>query len=259
MRCAAVTGMVRFNEPIVEDARAADDDAKANNGSNVQLIRARLRTPRAAAIAGIVFSVLLICSLWLLRLSVPSDPLEAGAWLETSSERVGFALNLVPFAGVAFMWFIGVLRDRLGALEDQFFATVFLGSGLLFLGMLFVAAAAAGGLILAYSLQAKALFDAGTFAFARAFTFDIMHIYAFKMAAVFMLTASTLALRTRFTARWIALLGYAAAVFLLFGSGYFDWVLFVFPAWVLLVSSYILLDNLRGTSPMASHRASPPA
>jgi hypothetical protein len=76
--------------------------------------------PRAAAIAGIMFSVLLIASLWLLRLSVPSDPLEAGAWLETSTARVAFVLNLMPIAGIAFMWLIGVLRDRLVKLEDQF-------------------------------------------------------------------------------------------------------------------------------------------
>ena len=109
------------------------------------------------------------------------------------------------------MWFIGVLRDRLGTLEDQFFATVFLGSGLLFLGMMFVAAAATGAMMLAYSAQPKTLFDPGTFAFVRAFTFDITHIYAFKMAGVFMVVTSTLAVRTHLTARWIALLGYAGA------------------------------------------------
>ncbi len=228
-----------------------DADTNVADGSGAPLIRARLKTPRAAAIAGILFSVLLIYSLWLLRLSIPADPLETGAWLETSAKRVSFALNLVPIAGIAFMWFIGVLRDRLGRQEDQFFATVFLGSGLLCLGMLFVAAAATGGLIRAYSVQQKAMFDGATFAFGRAFIFDIMHIYAFKMAAVFMMIGSTLALRTRITARWIALLGYASAAFLLFGSGYLDWALFVFPAWVLLVSCYILIDNFRGTSPMA--------
>ncbi len=228
-----------------------DSVSESEDGARALLIRARLKTPRAAAIAGILFSVLLIYSLWLLRLSIPADPLETGAWLETSAKRVAFALNLVPVAGIAFMWFIGVLRDRLGRQEDQFFATVFLGSGLLFLGMVFVAAAATGGLIRAYAAQPMVLIDSAAFAFGRAFTYDIMHIYAFKMAAVFMMIASTLALRTRITARWIALLGYAAAAFLLLGSGYFDWVLFVFPAWVLLVSCYILIDNLRGTSPMA--------
>ena len=108
------------------------------------LIRARLKTPRAAAIAGILFSVLLIAGLLLFRLSVRADPLEAGAWLKTSANTIALGLNLIPFAGIAFLWFIGVLRDRLGELEDRFFATVFLGSGLLFLAMLFASAATGG-------------------------------------------------------------------------------------------------------------------
>ena len=116
------------------------------------LIRARLKAPRSAALAGILFSVLLIAVLLLFRLSVRADPLEAGAWLKTSSKTIALALNLVPFAGIAFLWFIGVLRDRLGELEDRFFATVFLGSGLLFLAMLFASAALGGGIIIASEL-----------------------------------------------------------------------------------------------------------
>ncbi len=100
----------------------------------------------------------------------------------------------------------------------------------MFLGMIFVAASAMGGLVLAHSAAPDALLDSATFAFARAFTYDIMHIYAFKMAAVFMVTTSTLAINTQLTARWIAFLGYASAAFLLVGSSYLDWVLFVFPA-----------------------------
>ena len=216
------------------------------------LIRAGLRTPRAAAIAGILLAILLTSSLLLLRLSLPADPLEVGTWLASSSGKVTLALNLVPLAGVAFMWFLGVLRDRLGTMEDQFFATVFLGSGLMFLGMIFVAASGVGGLVLAYAAAPKALFDGSTYAFARAFTYDIMHIYAFKMAAVFMVTTSTLVIRTRVTARWIAWLGYLSAALILLGSGYLDWVLFAFPAWVLLVSVYILIDNLRTPQQMAT-------
>lgn len=85
--------------------------------------------PRAAAFAGIIFSVLWVAVFGLMRLSVPSDPFEEGAWLAGDTTFVALAINLVPFAGVAFLWFVGVLRDRLGAREDQFFATVFLGSG----------------------------------------------------------------------------------------------------------------------------------
>ena len=66
-----------------------------------------------------------------------------------------------------------------------------------------------------------------------------------------MVTTSMLAIRTRVTAPWIAWLGYASASFLWIGSGLFDWALFVFPSWVLLVSSYILLDNLRASGARA--------
>jgi hypothetical protein len=214
----------------------------------VTLIRARLKTPRAAAIAGILFAVLLITGLVLFRLSVRADPLEAGAWLKTGSKTVALALNLVPFAGIAFLWFIGVLRDHLGELEDRFFATVFLGSGLLFLAMLFASAAVAGGIIIAYGARPEGLLDSPTFTFARAVTYEIMNLYAIKMAAVFMISTSTLVMRTGFTPRWIAFLGFTFALLLLLSGRYIDWIILVFPLWVLLISIYILIDNLRRPS-----------
>jgi hypothetical protein len=216
------------------------------------LTSARLRAPRAAAIAGILFSILLMTSFWLLRRSVPADPLEAGVWLQTNANTVALALNLVPFAGIAFLWFIGVLRDRLGEREDRFFATVFLGSGLLFLAMLFMSAAMVGGLIIAYTADPSRLIGSTTFTSARAMAYEIMNIYAIKMAGVFMIATSTLALRTGFLARWIAWLGYAVALLLLLSSRYIEGILMVFPLWVLLISLYILIDNLYRPSPAAT-------
>jgi hypothetical protein len=210
-----------------------------------ELIRERLKAPRSAAIAGILFSVLLIAGLLLFRLSVRADPLEAGSWLKTSSKTIALALHLVPFAGIAFLWFIGVLRDRLGKLEDRFFATVFLGSGLLFLAMLFASAALGGGIIIAYAAKPAELLGSPTFAFARAATYEVMNLYGVKMAAVFMISTSTLAIRTGFFARWLAFLGYACALFLLLSGRYVEWILMLFPMWVLLISIYILIDNLR--------------
>jgi hypothetical protein len=72
-----------------------------------------------------------------------------------------------------------------------------------------------------------------------------MNLYAVKMAGVFMISTSTLALRTGFAPRWIALLGFVLAVFLLFSGRYIDWSLMIFPLWVLFISIYILIDNLR--------------
>ena len=209
------------------------------------LIRARLKTPRAAAIAGILFSVLLIIGLLLFRLSVRADPLETGAWLKTSSNKVALALNLVPFAGIAFLWFIGVLRDRLGELEDRFFATVFFGSGLLFLAMLFTAAAIVGAILIAFATEPQELIGSATFHFARAAAYSLVNVYMIKMASVFMITTSTVAIYTGIAPRWLAVLGLGLALILLFGSFYISWSFLVFPLWIFLISASILSDSLR--------------
>jgi hypothetical protein len=122
-----------------------------------------MTTPRAAALAGILFAVLLITSLVLVRISVPANPQDAGVWLSGNSRTVSLALNLVPFSGIAFLWFIGVVRDRLGTNEDRFFASVFLGSGLLFLAMLFNSAAIAGGIIRIFGAAPQMLIDSGSY------------------------------------------------------------------------------------------------
>lgn len=215
----------------------------ASVDAELRTARERLRAPRAAAIAGILFSVLLLTSFALLRAAVPDDPLEAGAWLRTHGRSVALALNLVPFAGVAFLWFIGVLRDRLGTREDRFFATVFLGSGILFLAMLFLSASVMGGLILAFGAM-PALVDSPTFTITRAISWEIMNLYAIRMAGVFMMSTATLALRTGFIARPIALLGFPLALVLLLADRAMSASLVVFPLWVLLISVHVLLRNL---------------
>src|SRR5215475_3171098 len=153
--------------PIERPLPAARRVARTRNVQRPPMDRARLthaqlRTPRAAGVAGILFSLLLFATFGLLRLSVPGDPFEPGAWLGGSLRYVTLAMNLVPFAGVAFLWFVGVLRDRLGEREDQFFATVFLGSGFLLLAMLFAAAAVFSAIIVAFHAAPEALMHSAT-------------------------------------------------------------------------------------------------
>jgi hypothetical protein len=148
-----------------------------------------LKAPRAAAIAGILFSALLITAFLLFRHSVPADPLEVGAWLRARSSTVG---------------------------DEQLVGSV-------------------------------------TFSVARAVAYEAMNVYAIKMAAVFTIVTCTLALRTRFVPHWIAFLGYAAALVLLFANRYVEWALLVFPLWVLLISLYILVDSLRASRDTAAH------
>jgi hypothetical protein len=198
-----------------------------------------LRTPRAAAVAGIIFSVLLTSALVLLRISVPAHPQTTGAWLSNPGKRaaVAVALNFIPFAGIAFLWFIGVVRDRVGEREDRFFASVFLGSGLLFVAMLFTAAAISGGAIAG---AASAFPDPGTLALSRNVTMSLLNVYAMRMAAVFTLTTVTIARRTQIVSRWLTLAGLVSALVLLIGIGISPWAELVFPAWILALSVEIL-------------------
>ena len=205
----------------------------------------RMRTPRAAAIAGILFSSLLMTALALMLASAPKDPLDDGAWLSQELGNVVLAIYLMPFVGVTFLWFIGVVRDRLGEAEDQLFATVFLGSALLFLAMMFVAAATFGAIVIVHTARPEGFAGSQTFAFARAFAFVVVNVYAVKMASVFMMVTSTLALRTGFLSRWIAIPGLAMALFLLFGSQLASWSFGVFPLWAMIVSVHILFDNFK--------------
>jgi hypothetical protein len=207
--------------------------------------RKRLTTPRAAAVAGILFSVLLITCLVLIRISIPADRNDTGAWLAGGSRNVSLALNLLPFSGVAFLWFIGVVRDRIGEYEDRLFSTVFLGSGLLFLATLFTSAATAGGIIAAFGTTPGQMIEADIYGFGRATTYELMNTYAIKMAGVFMISSCTLFLRLKLAPRWMVFLGYGLALFLLLSIGYISWISLVFPLWVLMISVYILIENYR--------------
>lgn len=206
----------------------------------LSLTHSSLKTPKAAAVAGIIFSSSLIAIFWLFRRSVPADPLAPGTWLSENRGHVRLALELVPVAGVAFLWFVGVLRDRLGNREDKFFATIFLGSGILVLALLFSAAAVIGALVLTAGAAAQGGGDAGVVTFGRAIAHTIINVYLMKVCAVFMLTTSVIALKTDLAFSWLAILGIALAVLLATVGSMFDGLLLAFPFWTLLLNLNLL-------------------
>jgi hypothetical protein len=209
-----------------------------------RLTEQRLTTPRSAAIAGILFALLQITSQVLIRLSVPPTPGESGGWLETQAGTVSLALRLVPFAGIAFLWFIGVIRDRLGKLEDQFFATVVLGSGVLYLGLTFVNASLAGGLLAAYAVDPGIVSDT-VYTYARLVMYQISSVTAARMAGVFMISLGTIWLRTGVMPRWVAFVTYVMALASLLSVNLSLGNLILFPVWVFFISLLILVWNYR--------------
>ena len=213
-------------------------------------VERRAATPIAGAIAGILFAVLFGVSVTILNNTMADAATDTGAWLEGGSGSFTFALGLLPFAGLFFLWFIAVARERLGRFEDQFFSTVFIGSGLLFLAMVFAAAASAGALAAAYAKAPATFAASSTYLYAREVVAQIFAVYALRMAAVFLLSQATLWLRTGVMPRWMALLTYVVAVVLLFVFTQAAWVILIFPAWVLMVSLYILVAHLAGGRPL---------
>ncbi|MES0361481.1 MAG: hypothetical protein ABUK20_11245 [Anaerolineales bacterium] len=204
-----------------------------------------LRTPRAAAIAGILFAVLMVTSFIMIQLSIPADSTDSSDWLEEEVGNISIALSLLPFAGIAFLWFMGVVRDRIGLLEDQFFSTLFFGSGLLYLAMSFASAAIAGGILAVYVFDPDALFTSGIYSFSQGIIYKFSNVFAIRMAGMHMIVLGTIWVRTEVMPRWMALATFLLAVVLLVSIQFLPWVTLVFPAWVFLISAYILVLNYR--------------
>ncbi|MEO3758810.1 hypothetical protein ABGB19_11065 [Mycobacterium sp. B14F4] len=204
-----------------------------------------MTTPRAAAVAGVLFALLFGAALVLIRLALPEDGPPGSQWLREGSSNLRIAALLMPFAGIAFLWFMGVVRDGMGHYEDKFFSTVFLGSGLLFLAMMFVAIGAGAGLE-----RSGAPSESEAALFGQMVVVIVSKTYALRMAAVFMVSLATIWWRTRLMPRWLALVTYAMAVGLLLASDLSMWLVLTFPAWVLVVS--VLLLTRAGLSAAAA-------
>jgi hypothetical protein len=212
----------------------------------------RLETPRAAGIAGLVFSLLFVVAILLSR----PAPARGSTAAEIANFYLGagrgrvvlLGLYLIPFSGIAFLWFIAAIRAHLGERGDRFFATVFIGSGLLFVGMLFSSSAAAGSLLAAVKYQGQPLPGPDTVVFARALAFAFLFVFGVRAAAVFMLVVSTIGLRTGFLPRWLVLAGYVGGLVFLFTVIYVELLVLILPAWVTAVSVVILRAGFRGLS-----------
>lgn len=168
---------------------------------NATSVVVAVRQPKAAAIAGLAFGLILGGVLVLLQSAAPASVAESGTWMTDLDRRdaVSTALALIPFAGIAFLWFIAVVRSSLGRREDRFFDAVFTGSGLVFVAMLFAA------------------------------------------AAVFTLAVSTSGLRAGSLPRLLALLGYGTGTLLLLTPPLPQWAQLLFPLWVMAISVHVLL------------------
>ncbi|MGV0790569.1 hypothetical protein [Mycolicibacterium sp. XJ1819] len=202
----------------------------------------RLATPRAAAVAGVLFALFFGTTIVLIRTALPDGGEPGSQWIAGASGQFRVSAILVPFAGIAFLWFIGVIRDGFGRYEDKFFATVFIGSGLLFLAMIFAASGVGAGLV-AIKDEADVTARDQLAGFGQAMLEVLSTTYGLRMAAVFMISLATIWLRTGLMPRWLVIVTYLTAVGLLVAADISLWLVLAFPLWVLVVSVLLLVRN----------------
>jgi hypothetical protein len=212
----------------------------------------QLSTPRAAAVAGVLFAILFGTVIVLILSRMPGGLKDTAGWLNDQRSGIIAATVLMPFAGISFLWFIGVVRDKLGRYEDRFFSTVFLGSGLLFLAMMFVATAVAAALVASNVGMTDKAAHLEVVNFGKMLVLSASKTYAIRMAAVFIISLATIWLRTGLMPRWLVAVSYAIGLTLLVASDVSMWLTLAFPGWVLLISVVILahatrLDQLQRT------------
>jgi hypothetical protein len=117
---------------------------------------------------------------------------------------------------------------------------VFLGSGLLFLAMMFISMSVAAGLLHSDTVIVEPSAHAEMVDFGKMVVLSASKSYATRMAAVFMISLATIWLRTGLMPRWLVGLSYLAAITLLVLSDVTMWATMAFPVWVLVVSGLLL-------------------
>jgi hypothetical protein len=205
----------------------------------------RIRSIEAAAVAGLVFAVLSVISL--LLLNSPPGPAapdsEIVAWYSDPENRtlLTLGLSLSVVSAIAFLWFVAVIRRRVGDREDRFFATVFLGSGILLTGVMLVGSATLASGAVTADLADGRVPDASVLTALSGLGTSLLLLVLLRIQAVFVISTSTLTLRSNAFSRWMSYLGYGIALVMFFMPILTEPIGLAFPVWVGILSIALLV------------------
>jgi hypothetical protein len=210
-----------------------------------------MRSIEAAAIAGFLYSALSLVATGLL-LSAPDpgdgDQVITDWYLDDGNQgRQILAVNLLTVSSIMFVWFVAVIRRRVGDRENRFFGTVFFGSALLLTG-----AWLSAGVLLAAPAVAARTFDivpgAGTVAMTQAAGITMASIVATRLEAVFIISTTTVGRLSGAFPRWLVIIGYVVGLALLLMPMPNVLLTWVFPVWVAMASAMLLIRRDEITS-----------
>jgi hypothetical protein len=209
------------------------------------------RAAMLTAGVGFAHAVLFILAYWLLSATpggrAPDAEISRFYTSDTERRLVLAGLYIMPFAGIAFVWFIVALRMWIsysGRREDILLSNVQLVSGILYVALFFASAATS-------SATAASVEFVGTSVspdVARQLPLygnALMFVFAARMAAMFVFTTSNIARANKVLPRWFIWLGFAVGVFMLLSASFTPVLILVFPAWMLCLSVLLLLRASR--------------
>jgi multidrug transporter EmrE-like cation transporter len=208
-------------------------------------VASRIRSIEAAAVAGLVFAVLSFISL--LLLTSPPDPAapdsEIITWYSDPANRalLTLGLSLSVVSAISFLWFVAVIRRRVGDREDRFFSTVFLGSGILLTGVMLVGSATLASGAVTADLADGRVPDASVLTALNGLGTSLLLLVLLRIQAVFVVSTSTLALRSNAFSRWLSYLGYGIALVMFFIPILTEPIGLAFPVWVGILSIALLI------------------
>lgn len=205
------------------------------------------RAARLTALTGAIYAVLFVLSFWLITRTPGANDSDAEfvAFYSGADDRrpILVGLYLMPFAGIAFLWFTDALRvwnRAYGRRENLFLSNMQLFAGILYVGLFFATAAAAA--VTAASVEfASGPVDPMLARLFPEFGRTLFYFFALRMAAMFCFATSSIQLAAAILPKWLGQIGYAVGVVLLLTPTFSDWLALVFPAWVLALSVAVLM------------------
>jgi hypothetical protein len=222
-------------------AAAPTENASTDSGPSLR------RAARLTALAGVVHAVLFLLSFWLVTRTPGANASDAElvAFYSGAADRrpILVGLYLMPFAGIAFLWFSDALRvwnHAYGRRENLLLSNMQLFAGILYVGLFFVTAAAVTVTAASVEISSGPV-DPMLARLFPEYGRTLFYFFALRMAAMFCFATSSIQLAAGILPKWLGQIGYAVGVVLLLTPTFSDWLALVFPAWVLVLSVSILL------------------
>lgn len=207
-------------------------------------VRAALASVEAAAVAGIVCAAGWSIGLrgLLATPAIDAAPEEIRSFYADSANLPNalLLLQVIALATLAFLWFIGVVRGRLGDAEPRLFGTVFLGGGILVAGLMLAGTAALAAPMVLVSLGGPTP-EPEDVGMTRALAVSLLAVFAPRAATLVILSTAALGRVTRALPRWLVWLSYVVGIAEFVNVAVSTPTVYIFPAWIALVSVVLLV------------------